>query len=97
MDNTTQANINWVSDLVVKALCGAATILLGIAVNSLSAMNTEIKELSKSVQELAVSSTVVAEAQKTTKNRLSKIEAEAEKNRNLLRDISVEIEVLKKR
>lgn len=93
---STQHNINWVSDLVVKALCGACTILLGIAVNSLNSMNHEIKELSTSVNALTVSSTVVLESQKAVIIRLEKLESEDERIRNRLRDQFVRIEVIEK-
>jgi hypothetical protein len=96
VDSGTQANINWVSDLVVKALCGACTLLLGVAVNSLSSMNDEIRTLSKSVNELSINSTIVLEAQKAVDSRLTKLENEDERIRNRLRDMTVEIEVAKK-
>jgi septal ring factor EnvC (AmiA/AmiB activator) len=91
-----QANINWVSDLLLKALCAACTILLGIAVSSLQSMNQEIKQLSKSVADLSVSSSVIIEAQKRTDTRIEKMEAEDERIRDKLRDISVKIEVIAK-
>lgn len=96
VDSHTQQNINWISDLIVKALCGACTILLGIAVNSLNSMNSEIKDLSQSVNALTVSSTVVIETQKAIELRITKLENEDERIRNRLRDTTVEMEVLKK-
>lgn len=97
MNDGVQANINWISDLVVKALCGACTILLGIAVNSLNSMNGEIKELAQSVNALTVSSTVVTEGQKTIGSRLDKLEAEDERLRDRLKDMTVKIELLQRR
>lgn len=96
MEGNLQANINWVSDLIVKALCGACTILLSIAVTSLQNMNQEIKQLSKSIADLSVSSSVIIEAQKRTDGRLDKLENEDERLRNRIRDISVQMEVLQK-
>jgi chemotaxis protein CheY-P-specific phosphatase CheC len=96
VDSHTQQNISWISDLVVKALCGACTILLGVAVNSLNSMNAEIKDLSRSVNALTVSSTVVIESQKAIELRLTKLENEDERIRNRLRDATVEMEVIKK-
>lgn len=96
MEGNVQANINWVSDLIVKALCGACTILLGIAVTSLQSMNQEIKQLSQSIADLSVSSSVIIEAQKRTDGRLDKLENEDERLRNRIRDISVQMEVLQK-
>lgn len=80
------------SDLVMKALAAACTLLLAIAVSSLNSMNSEIKDLAKSVNELTVSSTVVIQSQKSIEHRLQKIEAEAETIRTRLRVI----ELLKK-
>lgn len=96
VDSSTQANINWVSDLIVKALCGACTILLGVAVTSLQSMNQEIKHLSKSIADLSVSSSIISESQKRTDGRLDKLESEDERIRNRLRDISVQMEVIQK-
>lgn len=88
----TQQNINFISDLIVKALCGACTILLGVAVNSLDKMNDEIKHLSTSVNTLTVSSTVVLEAQKQIVSRLEKVENENSKIQGIL----VRLEVIEK-
>lgn len=92
----TQENINWVSDLIVKALCGACTILLAIAVNSLNSMNSEIKDLSKSINQLSISSSVVSESQKTILIRVEKLEIETEKMRNMIRDQTVKIGLIEK-
>lgn len=94
VNRETQDNINWISDLLVKGLVGAATILLGIAVNSLNAMNGEIKELAQSVNTLTVSSTVVLEAQKVVEKRLDKIELSQEKIQSKIREQDLRLVVI---
>lgn len=96
MDATTKKEIDWITDLILKGFVGVSTVLLGIAVNSLNSMNSEIKELADSVNSLTVSSTIVIQSQKSIEIRLTKQEAENEMIRNRLRDLIVEIEVMKK-
>lgn len=79
MDAGSKANIDWVSDIVVKVLCGACTILLGVAVSSLQSMNTEIKQLSHNVFELSSQSKVINVQMISQEKRLDKIESELEK------------------
>lgn len=79
MDGHTKANIDWISDLVVKALCGACTILLTVAVASLQSMNAEIKQLSENVFELSSQSKVINVTIVTLEKRLDKIESDLEK------------------
>jgi hypothetical protein len=81
MEGHTRANIDWVSDLVVKALCGACTILLAVAVSSLQSMNTEIKTLSQNVFELSSQSKVLSVTILNLEKRLDKLEAEALKGK----------------
>lgn len=96
VDSGTQANINWVSDLVVKCLCGACTVLLSIAVSSLQSMNGEIKQLSQSISDLSVSSSIIIESQKRAETRLDKLEAADELTKNKLRDVIIKVELLEK-
>jgi chromosome segregation ATPase len=86
-----QANIDWISDLILKALSAAITILLGVAVSSLQSMNTEIKELNISVNNLTTESRVVSSTIESLAHRLSKVEAEQEK----LRDKIIQIKAKK--
>jgi septal ring factor EnvC (AmiA/AmiB activator) len=81
MDSGSRANIDWISDLVVKALCGACTILLAVAVSSLQSMNTEIKSLSTNVYELSSQSKVVHVTLQTLEKRLDKVERDAERSK----------------
>lgn len=76
MDQPTKANIDWISDLVIKALCGACTILLGVAVSSLQSMNTEIKVLSQNVFELSSQSKVINVTISALEKRMDKLEEE---------------------
>jgi phage shock protein A len=76
MQETTKADISWISDLVVKALCGACTILLAIAVASLQSMNSEIKALSSSVFELSSQSKVLNVTIANLEKRLERLESE---------------------
>jgi chemotaxis protein CheY-P-specific phosphatase CheC len=79
--------ITWLSDLMLKALCGAITILLGVAVSSLQSMNAEIKELNVSVNNLSTESRVVSSTIESLAHRVSKVEAEQEKIREKIIDI----------
>ena len=79
VDAPTRANIDWVSDIVVKAMCGACTILLAVAVSSLQSMNNEIKTLSHSVMELSSQSKVINVQLLSQEKRLDKIELEIDK------------------
>lgn len=79
MDGGTKANIDWISDLVVKILCGACTILLSVAVSSLQSMNAEIKQLSANVFELSSQSKVISVTIVALEKRLDKLEADIEK------------------
>lgn len=97
VDANTQASINWVTDLLVKALCGAATILLSIAVASLEDLNSEIKSLADSVNELTITSSVVIETQKTLNARLEKLESQKESLNDKLANMLVRIEVVEAR
>ena len=94
VDSTTQANINWITDLLVKALCGAATILLSIAVASLEDLNTEIKSLANSVNELTVTSSVVIETQKTLNARLEKLENRKDSAEEKIAKLQVRVELI---
>jgi phage shock protein A len=76
MQDTTKADISWISDLVVKALCGACTILLAIAVTSLQSMNDEIKSLSANVFELSSQSKVLNVTIANLEKRLEKLEGQ---------------------
>jgi uncharacterized 2Fe-2S/4Fe-4S cluster protein (DUF4445 family) len=79
MDASQKANIDWISDLVIKALCGACTILLGVAVSSLQSMNHEIKILSENVFELSSQSKVIGVTIHNLEKRLDKMEADIER------------------
>lgn len=79
MDQNSRANIDWVSDIVVKVLCGACTILLGVAVNSLQSMNSEIKSLSENVFDLSSQSKVLNITIQNLEKRLDRLEAKQEK------------------
>lgn len=81
VDGQTKTNIDWVSDIVVKVLCGACTILLGVAVNSLQSMNTEIKQLSENVFELSSQSKVLNVTLLAQEKRIDRLEMELEKVR----------------
>jgi hypothetical protein len=74
MDQPTRRDIDWISDLFVKALCGAATILLGIAVHSLQSMSAEIKVLSTNVYELSSQSRLLAATLTHLEKRIDKME-----------------------
>jgi chemotaxis protein CheY-P-specific phosphatase CheC len=79
MQPEVKENVSWISDLVLKVMCGACTILLSIAVNSLSSMNNEIKSLSANVFELSTQSKVIAITTSLLEKRLDKLEVENEK------------------
>lgn len=96
MQDVTKNDIRFASDIIVKALCGVCTILLGIAVQSINTMSEEIKELSVSVNALSVSSSLVVATQKTLHERLVKMEAENERLKELFRVHTVEIAIIKK-
>lgn len=81
MDQNSKANIDWVSDIVVKLLCGACTIMLGVAVNSLQSMNTEIKTLSENVFELSSQSKVLNITIQSMEKRLDRLERAQEKTK----------------
>ena len=81
MDQNSKANIDWVSDIVVKLLCGACTIMLGVAVNSLQSMNTEIKTLSENVFELSSQSKVLNITIQSMAKRLDRLERAQEKTK----------------
>lgn len=81
MDQHSKANIDWVSDIVVKVMCGACTILLGVAVSSLQSMNTEIKSLSQNVFELSSQSKVLNVTIQNLEKRLDRLEREQEKTK----------------
>ena len=67
---------DWANDIITKGLMAAATILLGIAVNSLQSMNKEIKDLSTSVFELSSQSKVLNVTIANLERRLDKLEQE---------------------
>lgn len=79
MNEHSKANIDWVSDIVVKLLCGACTIMLGVAVNSLQSMNSEIKALSGNVFDLSSQSKVLNITIQNLEKRLDRLEARQEK------------------
>lgn len=79
MNEHSKANIDWVSDIVVKLLCGACTIMLGVAVNSLQSMNSEIKALSENVFDLSSQSKVLNITIQNLEKRLDRLEARQEK------------------
>lgn len=79
VEGSTRSNIDWISDLVIKALCGACTILLAVAVSSLQSMNSEIKQLSANVFELSSQSKVINVTMQVQEKRLDKLEAELER------------------
>lgn len=78
VDNNQKANIDWITDVMVKLLCVAATGLLGVAVQSLNSMNTEIKELSNHVFELSSHTKVVNLSLDTLKEKIKKLENDVE-------------------
>ena len=81
MQKDTQDNVNWISDLVVKALCGACTILLAVAVTSLQSMNLEIKELNKSISDVSSQSRVILNTIEMMQKRIEKLEGQEERRR----------------
>jgi len=81
MQKDMQENVNWISDLVVKALCGACTILLAIAVTSLQSMNLEIKELNKSISDVSSQSRVILNTIEMMQKRIEKLEVQEERRR----------------
>lgn len=78
LDAKDRANIDWISDLFVKALCGAITLLLAFAVHSLNTMNAEIKELSSHVFELSSHTKVINVNLDSLKEKIKKLEGEVE-------------------
>lgn len=78
VDSKTQREIDWISDLIVKALCGACTILLAVAVSSLQSMNAEIKELSTNVYELSSNTKVMTVTMDSLKEKIHKLEKDVE-------------------
>lgn len=74
-----ESGSHWVGDIVMKVLCGAAVCLLGVAVNSLQSMNTEIKALSQNVFELSSQSKVLNVTILNLEKRVDKLEAEVDK------------------
>jgi len=81
MQKDMQENVNWISDLVVKALCGACTILLATAVTSLQSMNLEIKELNKSISDVSSQSRVILNTIEMMQKRIEKLEGQEERRR----------------
>ena len=81
MQKDMQENVNWISDLVVKALCGACTILLAVAVTSLQSMNLEIKELNKSISDVSSQSRVILNTIEMMQKRIEKLEVQEERRR----------------
>jgi septal ring factor EnvC (AmiA/AmiB activator) len=79
VEGSTRSNIDWISDLVIKALCGACTILLAVAVSSLQSMNSEIKTLSENVFELSSQSKVLNVTIANLERRLEKLEHDTSK------------------
>lgn len=71
---TTRENVTFISEIFIKIAVGICTILLTIAVGTLKSMNSEIKDLSKSVQTLTVETQVVLMTIKTLEKRVDKIE-----------------------
>lgn len=78
MDAGHRASIDWISDLIVKALCGACTLLLAFAVHSLNSMNAEIKDLSSNVYELSSNTKVMTANMDTLKEKIHKLEKDVE-------------------
>lgn len=74
VEGSTRSNIDWVSDLIIKALCGACTILLAVAVHSLQSMSAEIKVLSTNVYELSSQSQLLAATLNHLEKRIEKME-----------------------
>lgn len=70
--------MNLQHDFVYKILCALCTVLLGIAVNSLQDMNSEIKRLSENVFELSAQSKVLIVTLDNIERRVTKIEHENE-------------------
>ena len=73
-----RASLDWISDLVVKALCGACTLLLAFAVHSLNSMNAELKDLSTNVFELSSHTKVMNVTLDTLKEKIKKLEDDVE-------------------
>ena len=96
MQDVTKNDIRFASDIIVKALCGVCTILLGIAVQSINTMSEEIKDLSVSVNTLSVSSSLVVATQKTLHDRLVKMEDEKERLKEMIRLQTIDIAIIKK-
>lgn len=96
MQDVTKNDIRFASDIIVKALCGVCTILLGIAVQSINTMHQEIKELSISVHALSLSSSLVVATQKTLHERIVKIESDNERLKEMLRIQTIDIAIIKK-
>lgn len=75
----SDVNKDFVSDIVTKAMYGAITVLLAIAVNSLQNMSAEIKALSAHVFDLSAQSKVLIVTLDNLEHRIAKIEADTEK------------------
>lgn len=75
----TEDKKDFVSDIVTKAMYGAITVLLAIAVNSLQSMSAEIKALSAHVMELSAQSKVLIVNLANLERRLEKLETDTEK------------------
>jgi chromosome segregation ATPase len=69
------------SDLLMKLMCVMITGFLGVAVSSLQSMNSEIKELNVSVNNLSTESRVVSSTIESLAHRLARVESEQEKIR----------------
>lgn len=75
----TEEKKDFVSDIVTKAMYGAITVLLAIAVNSLQSMSAEIKALSAHVMELSAQSKVLIVNLANLERRLEKLENDTER------------------
>lgn len=74
MEQQTRRDIDWISDLVVKALCGAVAIMLAVATHTLQTMSEEIKVLSNNVYELSSQSRLLSAALTHLEKRIEKME-----------------------
>lgn len=79
MSEHSKANIDWVSDIVIKILCVIATGFLGVVVNSVQSMNENIKSLSENVFDLSSQSKVLNITIQNMEKRLDRLEAKQEK------------------
>lgn len=78
---TTKENVTFFSDLFLKIIAAICSVLLSIAVMTLKSMNTEIKDLSRSVQALTIESQVVLTTIKGLERRVDKLEGDYERIR----------------